>query len=131
VAAVILIVVLVTRNTVTTRTYTGGAVAQVVDGIPFRGVTAQVDVRSDHTTTVRWVGLPVLPRALAYELWFIPAKGQPIPVDGFTVNGQRIWERPYKRDASGIQTVALTIERAPGKWPTPGKYLAVAVPLKG
>lgn len=131
VAAVILIVVLVGRKGLTTNTYTGGPVAHVVHGIDLRGATAQVGVRSDQTTEVRFTGLPVLPPSLAYELWFIPAAGKPIPVDGFVVRSRQVWDRPYPRDASGIQTVALTIERAPGRWPTPGKYLAVAVSLKG
>jgi hypothetical protein len=131
VAAVIVIAVLVIRKSVTVQTYTAGPVAPVVSGIDLRGLTAQVDVRSNHITRVSFTNLPSLPRALAYQLWFLPETGKPIPVDGFVANAQGTWTKRYRQDSSGLQAVAVTIEQAPGNSTAPSKYLAVDVPLKG
>jgi anti-sigma factor RsiW len=131
VAAVIVLVILLRRGSVTIQTHTGSAVASVVDGFSFQHVTALVTVRSDHTTGVSFTNLPQLPARLAYELWFIPAKGNPAPITGFEANAQHAYNTLLHRDASGYSEAAVTIERAPGDSPTPNlKTLAIAVKLQ-
>jgi anti-sigma-K factor RskA len=63
--------------------------------------------------------MPVLPPALSYELWLIPAQGAPVSLGGFEVRADHTFQRRYARDARGFAAVAVTIERAPGDWPTP------------
>ena len=118
-AAVLIVVVLAHRPGVTVRTYHTDVAASVVKGVPLRGVTAAVDVRSDHTTRVHFTNLPVLPPSLAYELWLIPAHGSPVPVDGFEVRAGQAFSQTYGKDASGYSAAAVSIERAPGHWPAP------------
>jgi anti-sigma-K factor RskA len=131
VAAVIAAIVLLNRQSITVQLHTGGAVAAVVDGFSFQGVTAQVAVRSNHTTDVSFTNLPVLPPQLAYELWFIPPKGNPAPIVGFEANATRSYSVRLKRDAASYLEAAVTIERAPGDSPTPNsKALAIAVKLQ-
>jgi anti-sigma-K factor RskA len=132
VAAAIALVILLRRGPVTIETHTGSAVAAVVDGFSFQHVTALVVVRSDHTTEVSFTNLPQLPSRLAYELWFIPAKGNPAPITGFEANAQHGYSTRLQRDASAYSEAAVTIERAPGDSPTPNlKTLAIAVKLQG
>jgi anti-sigma-K factor RskA len=119
VAAVLIVVVLARRPAVTVHTYQTVVAASVVKGVPLRGVTAAVDVRSDHTTRVHFTNLPVLPPSLAYELWLIPAHGSPVPVDGFEVRAGQAFSQSYGKDASGFSAAAVSIERAPGHWPAP------------
>lgn len=131
VAAAIVLVILLKRGSVTVQTHTGGAYANVVDGFSFQHVTAMVAVRSDHTTTVSFTNLPQLPSRLAYELWFIPAKGNPAPITGFEANAQRSYNALLHQDASHYIEAAVTIERAPGNSPAPNlKTLAIAVKLQ-
>jgi anti-sigma-K factor RskA len=116
---VVLALVLANRNTVTTRIYHGGALAQVVKGIHVAGALGVVGVRSDHSTDVTFTNLPTLPKGLAYELWFIPAKGSPVPIAGFEASTDHSFHARYFKDASPYQLAAVTIERAPGHWPAP------------
>jgi anti-sigma-K factor RskA len=132
VAAVIALVILLRREPVTVHTYTGSAVAAVVDKYSFRNVTALVAVRSDHTTEVSFTHLPLLPARLAYELWFIPANGHPAPITGFEADAQQSYIAKLNKDATSFTAAAVTIERAPGNSPTPNlKTLAIKVPLRG
>ena len=128
VAAAVVIAVLVNRNTLTVHIYHGGPVAAVVDGYDLRNVTATVGVRSDHSTAISFSNLPALPHNLAWELWFIPAKGAPVPEGGF--NSGHNYSTHLPRSANGYAMAAVTIERAPGNWPAPSKYLALAVKLQ-
>jgi anti-sigma-K factor RskA len=133
VAAVVLIVVLLTRGggVSVLHTYTGGPVAQRVDGVSMAGAGATVQIRSDHTTRVAFSDLPALNPARAYELWFIPAKGSPVSLGGFRAGADHSYSASYTKDAAAYALVAVTIERAPGDWPTPSKYLAIAVKVTG
>ncbi|HVC81133.1 MAG TPA: anti-sigma factor [Chloroflexota bacterium] len=129
VAAVILLVVLVNRNGVTVTQRTGGPVAQVVDGVRLTGVHFTVEIRGDHTTRVRFQGLPTLPSGKAFELWLIPAHGKPVPVGGFAGNSSHGFTSTYSVDAKPYAVAAVTIERAPGNASTPSPYLALAAKL--
>jgi anti-sigma-K factor RskA len=132
VAAVIALVILLRREPVTIHTHSGSAVADVVDGFSFRNVTALIAVRSDHSTEVSFTHLPLLPARLAYELWFISAKGSAIPISGFEANAQQSYSARLNKDAAHYIEAAVTIERAPGNSPTPNlKTLAIQVPLRG
>ena len=130
VAAVLVVVVLTHRQVVTVRPYTKVVAAVVVKGVSIHDATAVIDVRSDHTTDVRFTNLPVLPPSLAYELWLIPAHGAPVPIDGFETGANHVFSRSYSRDASGFIAAAVSIERAPGHWPAPSpNSVAFEVPL--
>jgi anti-sigma-K factor RskA len=128
--AVLLVAVLVNRNGITVKTYSGSVVAQVVmvRGVRVSGATATVTVRSDHTTDVAFRHLALLPRGLAYELWLIPAHGAPVSLGGFQAAADRSYKAHVQRDAAGYALAAVTIERAPGNWPAPSPsslFLAV------
>jgi hypothetical protein len=129
VAAVILIVVLVNRNGVTVTQRTGSPVAQVVDGVRLTGSRFTVGIRSDHTTSVHFQGLPALPSGKAFELWLIPAHGKPVPVGGFVGNSSHGFTKTYSLDAKPFALAAVTIERAPGNAAAPSPYLAMAAKL--
>jgi anti-sigma-K factor RskA len=118
-AAVLILVLVLHQQNVSVKTYQTVVASRVVRGVRLHSVTAAIDVRSDHTTAVRFANLPVLPSTLAYELWLIPARGAPVPVDGFEVQADRAYSHTYARDASGYAFAAVSIERAPGRWPSP------------
>jgi anti-sigma-K factor RskA len=130
-AAAILLIVLLTRNTVTVVTHHGSAVAEVVGGINLSGTTFTVDTRSDHTTAVHFSHLPSLPVGKAYEVWLIPAKGQPVPVGGFVPGSNHSFSAVYPHDAAGFAVAAVSIERAPGNAPSPSKFVAFEAKLTG
>jgi anti-sigma-K factor RskA len=119
VAVAVLVVVFANRSHVTVHIFHGSAVAQVVKGIDLQGAAGTVGVRSDHTTDVTFSNLPALPPKLAYELWLIPAKGNPVAVGGFNAGSSRSFTKRYNKDAAGFAAAAVTIERAPGNWPSP------------
>ncbi|MDB5076003.1 MAG: Anti-sigma factor RskA [Chloroflexi bacterium] len=130
VAAVVLAVVFANRNSVTVHLFHGSAVAQVVKGIDLQGAAGTVGVRSDHSTDVTFSNLPALPSKLAYELWLIPAKGNPVAVGGFNAGANRSFTMRYNKDATGFAAAAVTIERAPGNWPSPSpNSMAIVVKL--
>ncbi len=123
VALVLLAVIILNQRGVTVHTYQShGVVAQVVKGVALGGMTATVEVRSDHTTAVRFDHLPTLPKELAYELWLVPAKGAPVPISGFVAGANHTFSARYQRSAQGFSAVAVSIERAPGdrRSPSPG-----------
>ncbi len=129
--AIVLVVVLLThRQDVTVHTYTAHVAARVVKGVAMDNVVATIDVRSDHTTAVRFTNLPLLPPSLAYELWLLPVHGSPVPIDGFESGANHVFSQSYSRDASGFSAAAVSIERAPGRWPAPSPSgVAFEVPL--
>ncbi len=128
-AAAILIVILVNRGGVTIISHQGAAVAQVIDGVHLSGVTFSVDTRSDHTTAVHFSGLPNPPSGKAYELWLIPAKGQPVPVAGFIPGSGHDFDAVYHYNAAKYAVAAVTIEKAPGNELSPSPYLALEAKL--
>ena len=130
-AAAILILVLVNRGGVTVISHQGSAVAQVIDGVHLSGVTFTVDTRSDHTTAVHFSGLPNPPSGKAYELWLIPAKGQPVPVAGFVPGSGHQFDAVYHYNAASYAVAAVSIERAPGNALAPSVYVALEAKLTG
>jgi anti-sigma-K factor RskA len=130
-AAAILLIVLLTRNTVTVVTHHGSAVAQVVGGINLSGTTFAVDTRSDHTTAIHFSHLPSPPAGKAYEVWLIPAKGEPVPIGGFVPGSSHSFSAVYPHDAAGFAVAAVSIERAPGNASSPSKYVAFEAKLTG
>jgi hypothetical protein len=130
-AAAILIIVLVNRGGVTVISHQGSAVAQVIDGVHLSGVTFTVDTRSDHTTAVHFSGLPNPPSGKAYELWLIPAIGQPVPIAGFVPGSGHAFDAVYHYNAASYAVAAVSIEQAPGNATSPSKYVALAAKLTG
>ena len=130
-AAAILIVILVNRGGVTVISHQGAAVAQVIDGVHMSGVTFTVDTRSDHTTAVHFSGLPNPPSGKAYELWLIPAKGQPVPIGGFVPGSSHQFDAVYHYNAASYAVAAVSIERAPGNALSPSPYVALEAKLTG
>ncbi|MGH2347508.1 MAG: anti-sigma factor domain-containing protein [Chloroflexota bacterium] len=130
-AAAVLLIVLLNRNGVTVVTHRGSAVAQVVGGVKLSGATFTVDTRSDHTTAVHFTNLPAPPTGKAYEIWLIPAKGQPVPVGGFVPRSNHSFSAIYHHDARGFAAAAVSIERAPGNASVPSHDLAFEAKLTG
>jgi anti-sigma-K factor RskA len=130
-AAAILIVVLVNRGGVTVISHQGSALAQVIDGVHLSGVTFTVDTRSDHTTAVHFSGLPNPPSGKAYELWLIPAKGQPVPIAGFVPGSGHSFDAVYHYNGASYAAAAVSIERAPGNARSPSRYVALEAKLTG
>jgi anti-sigma-K factor RskA len=129
-AVVVLALVLVRRDTVTIQEHHGSAVAQVIKGIHVGGAMGTIGIRSDHSTDVTFTNLPPLPKSLAYELWFIPAKGAPVPIAGFTASADHSFRARYDRDAANYSVAAVTIEPAPGNALSPTlKNLTIEVKL--
>lgn len=129
-AAVILAVVLYQRNTVTVHTYACAVAKPTVGGIAFAGASCSLGVRSDRSTDVAF-NLPPLPANKVYELWLIPAKGNPVAVGGFVPGGDRRYAHRYAIDAQGYPLAAVTIERTPGNSPVPHGPIVVTAKLAG
>jgi len=74
--------------------------------------------------------LPPLPAGKAYEMWFVPKQGAPIPAGLFHgENGQGLHFRPGAVDPSGIAAIAVTVEPEAGST-TPTMPILFAAPVQ-
>lgn len=109
------------------RAATEGRVVQLAAAGPvpqIRGAVAE----GPSVTVVHLDNLPQPAPGRAYEVWLIPAGGQPIGV-GLSRAGQGGTQTiPLDRGLSGIQTVAITEEPAGGS-PAPTSPILAAVRL--
>jgi anti-sigma-K factor RskA len=78
-----------------------------------------IDLRSDGVALVDFTGLPALGTGRVYELWLIPAKGNPVPAAVFVPdsNGARVVL--VNRSVSGYTVMAVTNEAGPDGAPAP------------
>lgn len=132
-AAVLLVVLLSQRSTVTIHSYACAVLASP-PGVDLRSARCSIGVRSDHQTDVAFNNLPALPVGKSYELWFIPdpkTKKAPVPIQGFTAAvGSASYKARLIKDASGYALAAVTIEPSPGNSPAPTTSPVLLVKLQ-
>ena len=130
VAALVLAVVFVNRNSVTvTHTYACSVNTPSLNGSNFAAAGCSVRVRSDNTIELAFNSLPALSASQAYELWALPAKGNPVPVAGFTTGSTQAFQHTYSIDATRYAKAAITVEKAPGNSPAPRGPIVFVLPL--
>jgi anti-sigma-K factor RskA len=80
-----------------------------------------IDLRSDGVALVDFHGLPPPGANRVYEVWLVPAKGNPVPVAVFVPdsNGSRVVL--VNRSLSGYSVMAVTSEPAPDGSPAPSQ----------
>jgi len=131
-AAALLVAVFLQRRDVTVvHQYACAASTPRLGSLTFATTGCTLQTRSDHTTRVAFTNLPALPAGRAYELWLVPAKGNPVPVGGFVGDRSRGYSGHYTLDAARYTLAAVTVERAPGTSPTPTLPIVITFSLKG
>lgn len=131
-AALLVVVFLQRRDDVTVlHQYACAAATHRLGSLTFAATGCMLQTRSDHTTRVAFTNLPALPAGRAYELWLVPAKGNPVPVGGFVGDSSRGYSGHYTLDAARYPLAAVTVERAPGTSPTPTLPIVITFSLKG
>ena len=130
VVVVVLAVLLVNRNSVTvTHTYACSVATPSLDGGNFAAAGCSVSVRSDNTIELAFNSLPALNASQSYELWALPAKGNPVPVAGFAAGSTGAFQHIYSIDAARYAKAAITVEKAPGNSPAPHGPIVFVLPL--
>jgi anti-sigma-K factor RskA len=122
-------VILATRPALTVRTYACAALQPAVNGVKLADTGCTVGVRSDHTIDLAFTSLPALSTAKAYELWALPAKGNPVPIAGITNTHRGAFQHIYQVDARKYPKAAISIERAPGDSAVPHGPVIFVLPL--
>lgn len=132
-AAALLVAVLIQRRDSVTvlHQYACAAATPRSGSLTFTATGCTLQLRSDHTTRVAFTNLPALPAGRAYELWLVPAKGNPVPVGGFVGDASRSYSGHYSLDAARYPLAAVTVERAPGTSPAPTLPIVITFSLKG
>jgi anti-sigma-K factor RskA len=123
-------IVLANLNTVNVvHTYACAVAQPRADGNSFTTTGCTVRIRSNHTVEVAFNNLPRLNAQQAYELWALPAKGNPVPVAGITTGGA--FNKIYPIDPARYAKAAISIEQAPGNSTVPHGPIVFVLPLSG
>lgn len=71
------------------------------------------ELRQEGLTLVQFTGLPQPAQGKLYELWLIPASGQPVPAGVFTPDPEGGHVALVPRTLHGLKALAVTEEAAP------------------
>ena len=78
-----------------------------------------VDLKADGVALVNFRGLPAAGANRLYEVWLVPAKGDPVPVAVFVPDSRGAGVVVVDRSLSGYSVMAVTNEPAPDGSPAP------------
>lgn len=77
------------------------------------------ELRQEGLTLIQFSGLPQPANGKIYELWLIPAQGQPVPGGVFMPDSDGGHVTVLARTLNGVKTLAVTEEASPGGAPAP------------